>query len=117
MAEPTHHPPLAEVRDKLADLPAGRQARCHKVLFNKKLIMKHCVYALKSTLKNYIYVGITTDLERRISQHNSGKEKTTRFYAPFTLIYTEPCFNRQEARKRERYLKSGAGKEYLKSLL
>ncbi|MGB1448625.1 MAG: GIY-YIG nuclease family protein [Flavobacteriaceae bacterium] len=74
------------------------------------------IYALSSQLRNYIYVGMTSDLQRRIGEHNSGKEKTTKPYRPFTLIYQEQCENRQEGRKREKYWKSGVGKEKLREL-
>lgn len=74
------------------------------------------VYALKSVNKKYIYVGITDNIDRRILQHNTKKSKTTRFYSPFNLIYSEITDNRQNARKREKYLKSGVGKEFLKKL-
>ncbi len=67
-------------------------------------------------LRNYIYVGMTSDLNRRIREHNSGKEKTTNPYRPFTLIYQEQCENRLEGRKREKYWKSGVGKEKLREL-
>jgi len=74
-------------------------------------------YALKSIGKNYIYVGITNNLTKRINQHNGGKEKTTRPYKPFILIYKEELETRREARNREKYLKSGFGKEFLKTLI
>jgi putative endonuclease len=91
---------------ELADLPAGRQAR-----------WKMCyTYAIKSYEKNYIYVGLSNNPERRIAEHNNGKERTTRAYAPFKTILIEVHNTRTEARKREKYLKSGIGKEYLKSL-
>jgi putative endonuclease len=75
------------------------------------------IYALKSLSHNYIYVGLTSNLERRINQHNQHHEKTTRAYAPFKLLYQEQCDNRVKARIREKYLKSGTGKEFLKSLV
>jgi putative endonuclease len=74
------------------------------------------VYALKSIKFKYIYVGMTTNVEKRVKQHNDGKEKTTKFYRPFKLFYTEIHQTRIEARDREKYLKSGCGKEFLKSL-
>jgi putative endonuclease len=77
----------------------------------------HTVYALKSQTRNYMYVGMTANLERRLFQHNTGHEKTTRPYAPFTLLWVEVFPSRAEARMREKYLKSGVGKEFLKSLL
>jgi putative endonuclease len=58
------------------------------------------VYAIKSTTRNYIYVGITNNLERRLFDHNSGYNKTTKPHSPFTLIYTEEQPDRQSARDR-----------------
>jgi len=75
------------------------------------------VYAIKSVNSNYIYVGLTNNPERRIDQHNKGHNKTTKPYAPFETIYLENAGTRTEARAREKYLKSGAGKEFLKSLI
>ena len=69
------------------------------------------VYEISSLEKNYIYVEMTRDVNKRFKRHNAGREKTTRSYAPFQLIYTEECKNRIEARKREKYWKSGVGKE------
>ncbi len=74
------------------------------------------VYAIKSLSRNYIYVGLTNNLERRIQEHNSGRGRATKSYAPFRLIYSEKVGVRIEARKREKYLKSGIGKEFLKKI-
>ncbi len=71
---------------------------------------------MKSKLKNYIYVGLTNDFNRRVNQHNNGEERTTRPYAPFEFILKEEYTSRVEARNREKYLKSGFRKEYLKNL-
>ncbi|MEX0931134.1 MAG: GIY-YIG nuclease family protein [Candidatus Paceibacterota bacterium] len=76
--------------------------------------MSYYTYALKSRERNYIYVGITGNPEQRISAHNLGKNKTTRPYGPFEVILLEKYNTRQEAREREKYLKSGIGKEFLK---
>ena len=73
-------------------------------------------YAIKSKERNYIYVGLTNNPDRRIIEHNNKKERTTRPYAPFKTILIEEHENRAVARKREKYLKSGIGKEFLKSL-
>ncbi len=74
------------------------------------------VYAIKSLIKQYVYVGLTNNPQRRISQHRQGKEQTTKPYRPFEIKLIETYNNRAEARKREKYLKSGVGKEWLKSL-
>jgi len=77
--------------------------------------MKYHVYAIKSASRNYIYVGLTNNLARRIKEHNSGLNKTTKPYIPFLLIHSEIFETRNEARQREKYLKSGVGKEFLKT--
>jgi len=74
------------------------------------------VYAIRSLTRNYIYVGLSIDYERRIKQHNDGYERTTKPYRPFELILLEGFPTRPEARKREKYMKSGVGKAYLKEL-
>lgn len=74
------------------------------------------VYVLRSQQREYWYVGLTNNLVRRVLQHQEGKERTTRTYRPFELIHTEVFNTRPEARKREKYLKSGFGKELLKRM-
>ena len=75
------------------------------------------VYALVSDKDNRIYVGITSNLTTRIKEHNSGKTKSTKFYRPWRLFYSEECVSRIEARSKEKKLKSGFGKEFLNDLL
>ncbi len=65
---------------------------------------------------NYIYVGMTKNLEERITRHNTGREKTTKPYLPYELIFTETCEDRTKARIREKYWKSGIGKEKLRQI-
>ena len=65
------------------------------------------IYAIVNTTRNYIYVGMTNDVERRIKEHNNGENKSTKTYSPFVLIYTEAFPLRVEARKKEKYLKYG----------
>ena len=76
----------------------------------------YVVYALASKIRNYIYVGLTANMPERLRRHNSGYEKTTRPYRPFVVIFQERCPTRIEARKREKYWKSGTGKEKLREL-
>ena len=63
------------------------------------------LYIIKSTNKIYNYLGVTSDLERRLSEHNSGKNRSTKSYKPFILIYKEEYQTLAEARKREWFLK------------
>jgi putative endonuclease len=73
------------------------------------------VYAIKSEIADWIYVGLTHNLDQRLAQHNQGYNKSTKPYRPFKLIYTEEHPDRISARKREKYLKSAAGKRFLRS--
>ena len=75
------------------------------------------VYAIVSEFNGFIYVGMCIDLERRLKEHNAGKSKFTKAYLPWKFIYTELVGERINAREREKYLKSGIGKEFLKSLV
>ena len=77
----------------------------------------YTVYAIKSVERNYIYVGLTNHLERRIGEHNKGYNKTTKPYAPFLLIYTKVFEDRPAARVHEKHLKSTSGKRFLRKLL
>ena len=74
------------------------------------------VYAISSLSRNYIYIGFTSNLNERVDRHNKGYEKTTRAYRPFCLIYSEVVSTRIEARNREKYWKSGIGKQKLRIL-
>ena len=75
------------------------------------------IYVLKSLKRKYIYVGISDNPERRIEQHNFGYNRTTNPCNPFRVIMVEKFNTRARAREREKYLKSGFGKEYLKSMI
>jgi len=74
------------------------------------------VYIIKSEKYNFRYVGITADLDRRLSEHNLKKNRSTKNYAPFILITYEKCEDYKEARKREKFLKSGQGRKFLDNL-
>ena len=74
------------------------------------------VYAISSLTQNYIYIGITDNLDRRINQHQSGYNRTTKPYRPFKLIYFEETTDRFQAREMEKYFKSSAGRAELRQL-
>ena len=59
---------------------------------------------------------MTKDVDARIARHNTGKEKTTKPYVPFQLVYSEVCTNRVAARQKEKYWKSGIGKHKLRQI-
>jgi len=63
------------------------------------------------------YTGCTSDLRKRFSQHINGKVFSARGRGPFTLIYYEACLDKSDAYARERYLKTGMGKRFLRNRL
>ena len=74
-------------------------------------------YVIQSERDERFYTGFTSDLQNRFNEHNSGKVCSTKNRGPFRLIYFEACLNQQDATAREKYLKSGMGKRYLKNRL
>jgi putative endonuclease len=72
------------------------------------------VYLLLSQKDKKSYLGSTDNLEKRLDEHNSGKCKSTKNRRPLRLIYKEEFDNLQEARTREKYLKSRKGRSELK---
>ena len=99
----------------MVDLPAltavrqavGRATPLERVMY--------FVYVLKSEKDGNIYIGITNDLHRRISQHNRGANLSTKHRRPLRIVYEERVKDRAEARRRKKYLKSGIGRKWLKS--
>ena len=77
----------------------------------------HYVYVIQSKKSGYLYTGYTADLRKRFNQHNENKHGFTKKRGPWELIYYEACHNQQDATSREKYLKSGMGKRYLKNRL
>jgi len=75
------------------------------------------VYILKSENFHKSYVGCTDNLDRRIKEHNAGKMLFTRRYKPWQLIYSESFDELKYARRREYYIKTGAGRRFMKKIL
>jgi len=74
------------------------------------------IYILKSLKDNKTYVGYTNDLDRRLSEHNAGKNIATKNRRPLELVFSEQFETSAEAKKRELYWKSGGGRRKLKNL-
>jgi len=75
------------------------------------------IYVLKSRKDGNLYIGSSGDLETRIKAHNSGKVRSTKGRRPLILVYYESFLTKTEARGRERFYKSGAGRRVLKEKL
>ena len=75
------------------------------------------VYLLESELDQSWYIGYTADLNNRIAQHNGGKSDYTKRKMPWKVIYYEVSFDKYDAIAREKYLKTGMGRRFLKNRL
>ncbi len=74
-------------------------------------------YLIHSKKDGRFYTGYTRDLRNRLNEHNLGHVRSTKNRGPFELIYYEACLDEQDATAREKYLKTGMGKRYLKNRL
>ena len=73
------------------------------------------VYVLQSNKDASLYIGMTTDIPKRLGEHNSGKTRSTKAKAPYKLVYSEMYQTKTEALKRERQIKkSGKVRSELK---
>jgi len=79
--------------------------------------MFYYTYLLKSKKDGKWYTGYTSDLRKRLIEHNSNISGYTKGRGPFELIYYEACLSSKKAKMRETYLKTGMGKRYLKNRL
>ncbi|MEJ8844481.1 GIY-YIG nuclease family protein [Lacibacter sp. H375] len=79
-------------------------------------MLSHC-YILFSVKLNKYYVGSTSDLERRLDDHNRGKEKFSSTGIPWELVYAEPFEELAMARRRELEIKKKMSRKYIESLI
>ena len=71
-------------------------------------------YVLKSKKDGELYIGFSSDLKKRLEEHNKGLVDITKHRRPFELVYYEACRNKEKALAREKSLKTGFGRSYLK---
>jgi putative endonuclease len=95
-------------------LPQTRPPRLSRQ--QKKLGMYY-TYVLISQKDSKFYIGYTSNLKKRFREHNEGKVSSTTSRLPLKLIYYEACINEFDAKKRERYFKSGYGRRFLHNRL
>lgn len=75
------------------------------------------VYVIESKGEGELYIGYTSDLKRRLEEHNRGESQYTKHKRPWKLIYYESCLNQQDAKRREKYFKTSQGRRLLKRRL
>ena len=74
-------------------------------------------YVLLSKKDSKFYFGYSSDLKSRIEQHNSGRVESTKYRRPLELVYFEACLNKDDALKREKYLKTYYGRMFIRKRL
>lgn len=82
-----------------------------------KLHMFFYVYILRSLKNESFYIGYSTDLKKRIKQHNNGENQSTKPFRPYKLIFYEAFLNEKDAKNREKYLKGGYGRRSIQKML
>ena len=79
--------------------------------------MFHYVYFIESISSEEYYIGYSTNLRQRIQAHNEGKNRSTKRYKPWRLIFYEAYRDEHDAKRREKYLKTSQGSRALKRML
>lgn len=82
-----------------------------------RVAMNFYVYVLVSEKDGHFYIGLSSNPQKRLESHNNGEVKSTKGRRPFRLVHQEKASCRAEARSREKFLKSGIGREYLKTII
>lgn len=90
---------------------------CIALQAGRLMVSMFYTYVLKSIKDGNLYIGWTNDLENRVKQHNKGLVDAIKYRTPLELIYYEACLNRESAIAREKQLKTGFGRAYLKRRL
>lgn len=72
------------------------------------------VYVLFSEVHDRHYVGLTSNINLRLKQHNLGLNSSTKAFVPWFVVHSEIFNSRTIAREREKYLKSAAGRRWRK---
>lgn len=75
------------------------------------------VYILQSLKDSKFYTGYTSNLHKRLAEHNQGENTSTKHRRPLKLIYYEAYLLKSDAEKREKYLKTSMGKRVIKKQL
>lgn len=74
-------------------------------------------YVVESLKSEDLYIGYTSDLKKRVQEHNRGLSSYTKYKRPWKLIYYEACLNKNDAKRREKYFKTSQGRRLLKRRL
>jgi putative endonuclease len=78
---------------------------------------KYSVYILRSDIDGSFYIGVTSDIARRVDMHNSGLGRYTRHKIPWKLVYSEEFSTKPDALKREKFLKAQRNRDFYNRLI
>jgi putative endonuclease len=79
--------------------------------------LHYCVYVLISLKDSLLYIGFTTNLKNRLTEHFHGRSAATAPRRPFKLVFCEYYLSKKDAKRREKYFKTTYGKKALKIML
>jgi putative endonuclease len=79
--------------------------------------MKYFTYLLQSEIDGSFYIGSTSDIERRLTEHNFGHSPYTSKKKPWKLVYIEEFESKEKAIKREKFLKRQRNREFYERLI
>lgn len=79
--------------------------------------MFHYVYLLQSDTDQSFYIGYTSNIKRRLMEHNNGLNFSTKHGKPWRLIFFEGYVDEKDARRREKYLKTNQGARLVKRMI
>ena len=79
--------------------------------------MPYFVYVIRSINSHRNYAGFTIDVQVRLKQHNSGETKSPKPYKPWRLLFYEKYSSKKKALEREKFLKSGQGRDFVKQFI
>lgn len=79
--------------------------------------LEYCVYVLFSLKDGKLYTGFTVDLKRRLAEHQAGSSASTAPRRPFKLVFCEYYLSKEDALRREKYLKTSSGKRTVRLML
>ena len=77
----------------------------------------YTVYVLRSLKDGRRYIGYTSNVDRRLKEHDAGRTESTKYRRPWEMIYSESYTTEKEAKEREKFFKSGRGREELEMIL
>ena len=75
------------------------------------------IYVIQSLADKRIYIGMSQNPEKRLLDHNNGRVFSTKGHRPWKIIFQEDVGSREKARKKEKYYKSGCGRESIKKFI